>query len=76
MENILMPRMLFDKSNTSLVKLRRDIKMQKLKGWPNYKLDVIKSTLPIQLDPLSKEDLSWHPNDDFIVLHVRFIISY
>ena len=43
-----MPRPLFDKTNAALIKLRRDIKMQKLKGWPNYKFDVIKSTLSIQ----------------------------
>ena len=70
MENILMPKLLFDKTNTTLVKLRREIKMQKLKGWPNYKLDVIKSMLPIQSDLAGKEDHSWLPNDDFIVLHV------
>ena len=45
LENILMPRPLFDKTNAALIKLRRDIKTQKLKGWPNYKLDVIKSSL-------------------------------
>ena len=70
MENVLMPKLLFDKTNATLVKLRRDIKMQKLKGWPNYKLDVIKSTLPIQMDVVAKEDLTWLPNDDFVVLHV------
>lgn len=70
MENVLMPKLLFDKTNATLVKLRRDIKMQKLKGWPNYKLDVIKSTLPIQMDVVAKEDMTWLPNDDFVVLHV------
>jgi hypothetical protein len=70
MENILMPKLLFDKPNTALVKLRRDIKTQKLKGWPNYKLEVIKSTLPLSMDVISKEDFNWLPNDDFIVLHV------
>ena len=71
MESILMPKLLFDKPNTTLTKLRRDIKMQKLKGWPNYKLDVIKSTLPIQPDLVAREDMAWLPNDDFIVLHVK-----
>ena len=65
-----MPRLLFDKTNATLVKLRRDIKTQKLKGWPNYKLDVIKSTLPILVESGAKEDLTWLPNDDFVVLHV------
>lgn len=72
MENVLMPRPLFDKTNAALIKLRRDIKMQKLKGWPNYKLDVIKSTLPIQSELTFNRD-DWLPNDDFIVLHVNFI---
>ena len=64
-----MTRPLFDKQNAALVKLRRDIKMQKLKGWSNYKLDVIKSTLPIQFDfSFSKDD--WLPNDDFVILYV------
>ena len=31
MDNIIMTRPLFDKPNTALIKLRRDIKMQKLK---------------------------------------------
>ena len=66
-----MTRPLFDKSNTALIKLRRDIKMQKLKGWPNYKLDIIKSTLPIASDfGLFKDD--WLPNDDFIILYVIY----
>jgi hypothetical protein len=69
-DNILMPRPLFDKTNNALLKLRRDIKMQKLKGWTNYKLDVIKSTLPIQQETILGKD-DWLPNDDFIVLHVR-----
>ncbi len=71
-----MPKLLFDKTNTALVKLRRDIKMQKLKGWPNYKLDVIKSTLPVhQQDLLSgKDESTWLPNDDFIVLHTLQVV--
>ena len=70
-DNILLTRPLFEKTNTALVKLRRDIKTQKLKGWPTYKLDIIKSTLPIPIDlsQYSKAD-DWLPNDDFIVLHV------
>jgi hypothetical protein len=71
MENIIMTRPLFDKPNTGLIKLRRDIKMQKLKGWPNYKLDVIKSTLPIQPElGFGKDHHDWLPNDDFVILHV------
>lgn len=65
-----MCRPLFDKPNTALIKLRRDIKMLKLKGWTNYKLDIIKSNIPIQPAlSFGKED--WLPNDDFIVLHVK-----
>jgi hypothetical protein len=75
MENILMTRPLFDKPNTALIKLRRDIKMQRLKGWPNYKLDIIKSTLPIQPEYLLGKD-DWMPNDDFIILHVDFILIF
>jgi hypothetical protein len=72
-----MCRPLFDKPNTALIKLRRDIKMLKLKGWTNYKLDIIKSNIPIQPAlSFGKED--WLPNDDFIVLHVikRFFSSH
>lgn len=73
MENIIIPRLLFDKTNTALVKLRRDIKMQKLKGWPTFKLDVIKSTLPIQPEfNLGKDD--WLPNDDYVILHTLQVI--
>jgi hypothetical protein len=70
-DNILVPRPLFDKQNTALIKLRRDIKMQKLKGWPNYKLDMIKSNMSIQTFAemfISKDD--WTPNEDFVILHV------
>lgn len=71
MENIIIPRPLFDKANTALIKLRRDIKMQKLKGWPTFKLEIIKSTLPIQPEfNFGKDD--WLPNDDYIILHVNF----
>ncbi len=70
MDNIIMTRPLFDKPNTALIKLRRDIKMQKLKGWTNYKLDVIKSTLPIQPEMGFSKDHDWLSNDDFVILHV------
>jgi hypothetical protein len=75
MNNILMPKPLFDKPNTALIKLRRDIKMQKLKNWPNYfKFDIIKSTLPIEIpkNDFIKDDLlaSWLPNDDYIFCYV------
>ena len=53
MENIIMSRPLFDKPNTALIKLRRDIKMQKIKGWTNYKSDVIKSTLPLPTNEMN-----------------------
>jgi hypothetical protein len=66
-----MTRPLFDKPNAALIKLRRDIKMQKQKGWPNYKLDVIRSTLPIQPEANFGKDHDWLPNDDFVVLHVH-----
>ena len=72
MENILMPRPLFDKPNATLIKLRRDIKMQKLKGWPNYKLDMNKTSLSHLASEItfgSRDD--WLANDDFIVLHVN-----
>ena len=75
LENILMPRPLFDKTNAALIKLRRDIKTQKLKGWPNYKLDVIKSSLSIQPDVKFNRD-DWLPNDDFIVLHVIYFFIF
>ena len=77
MENIIMSRPLFDKPNTALIKLRRDIKMQRCKGWTNYKLDVIKSTLPIQPEINTfgdHSDYHWLPNDDFIVLHTLQVI--
>lgn len=74
-QNILMPRPLFDKTNTALIKLRRDIKMQKLKGWPNYKLDVIKSAIPLQPEITFGRD-DWLANDDFIVLHVKHSHSH
>jgi hypothetical protein len=77
MENIILSRPLFDKPNTALIKLRRDIKMQKIKGWTNYKLDLIKSTLPIQHSDLTmhdQTDLAWLPNDDFIILHTLQVI--
>lgn len=76
MENIIMPKPLFDKPNTAFFKLRRDIKMQKLKGWPNYyKYDVIKQTLPIEIpkNDFAKDDsiANWLPNDDYILLSVN-----
>lgn len=78
MENIILSRPLFDKTNTALVKLRRDIKMQKLKGWANYKLDVIKSSLPAIQSELSlynhADYFSWMPNDDFVILHTLQVI--
>jgi hypothetical protein len=67
--NIVATRPLFDKTNTTLIKLRRDIKMQKLKGWPTYKFDLIRSTLPVQPENNFGLD-DWLPNDDFIILHV------
>jgi hypothetical protein len=70
-DNILMPKPLFDKSNNSVFKLRRDIKMQKLKSWPNfYKYDIIKSTLPIDWPDLEFASFEWLPNDDFVLLNV------
>ena len=72
MENILMPRPLFDKPNAALIKLRRDIKMQKLKGWPNYKLDMNKTSLPHLPAEITFGRDDWLANDDFIVLHVNF----
>ena len=70
-----MPKPLFDKPNTALIKLRRDIKMQKLKCWPNYfKFDIIKSTLPVDIpkSDFLKEDSAaiWLPNDDYVLLSV------
>jgi hypothetical protein len=76
-DNILVPRPLFDKQNTALIKLRRDIKMQKLKGWPNYKLDMIKSSMSMQtfVEMFASKD-DWTPNEDFIILHVCAIQSF
>lgn len=68
LENIIIPRPLFEKTNTTLIKLRRDIKMQKLKGWPTFKMDIVKSTLPIQPEFSGKDD--WLPNDDFAIIYV------
>jgi E1A-binding protein p400 len=72
-ENILMTRPLFDKPNAALIKLRRDVKMQKLKGWPTFKIDVIKSTLPIQPEISFDRDY-WLPNDDFTILHTLQVV--
>ncbi len=71
-DNVLMPKPLFDKTNNSLFKLRRDIKMQKLKSWPNfYKYDIIKSTLPIEWPDSEFASYEWLPNDDFVLLNVK-----
>lgn len=67
--NIVQTRPLFDKPNATLVKLRRDVKMQKMKGWPTYKMDLIRSTLPVPHE-LSFGIDDWLPNDDFIILYV------
>jgi hypothetical protein len=67
-----MTRPLFDKPNAALIKLRRDVKMQKLKGWTAYKLDVIRSTLPVQPEIVFSED-DWLPNDDYTILHVTIL---
>jgi hypothetical protein len=66
-----MTRPLFDKPNAALIKLRRDVKMQKLKGWMAFKLDVIRSTLPIPPEIVFGKD-DWLPNDDYTILHVCF----
>lgn len=67
--NIVQTRPLFDKPNATLVKLRRDVKMQKMRGWPTYKMDLIRSTLPVPAEfSFGIED--WLPNDDFIILYV------
>lgn len=67
--NIVQTRPLFDKPNATLVKLRRDVKMQKMRGWPTYKMDLIRSTLPVPTEfSFGIED--WLPNDDFIILYV------
>lgn len=72
---IIVPRPVFDKTNTALIKLRRDIKMQKLKGWPTYKLDLIRSTLPVQPEMNYALD-DWMPNDDFLILFVIFSFNF
>lgn len=69
--NIVQTRPLFDKTNATLIKLRRDVKMQKMKGWPTYKIDLIRSTLPVQPEMAFGLD-QWWPNDDFIILYVYF----
>jgi hypothetical protein len=75
LENVIVaPRPLFDKTNTALVKLRRDIKMQKIKGWPTYKIDLIRSTLPVPPEANFGSIEDWLPNDDFIILYVMHAI--
>ena len=76
MESIILSRPLFDKPNAALIKLRRDIKMQKIKGWTNYKVDLIKTTLPVQHSDLidHQSDFGWLPNDDFIILYTLQVI--
>ena len=68
-ENILMTRPLFDKPSTALIKLRKDIKTQKLKGWPNYKLEATKSVPSLANELYLKKD-DWLIGDDFAILHV------
>ena len=70
-ENILMTRPLFDKPSTALIKLRKDIKTQKLKGWPNYKLETTKSVPSLANELYLKKD-DWLIGDDFAILHVSF----
>lgn len=70
LDNIVMTRPLFDKPNAAMVKLRRDVKMQKLKGWTAYKFDVIRSTLPVASETSFGKD-DWLPNDDFVIIHVN-----
>ena len=71
-DNVLMTRPLFDKPNAALIKLRRDVKMQKIKGWTAFKLDVIRSTLPVPPEiSFSKAADDWLPNDDFTIMHVN-----
>lgn len=67
--NIIPARPLFDKTNAATVKLRRDVKTQKMKGWPIYKIDLIRTTLPVPPEiTFGTED--WLPNDDFVILYV------
>lgn len=70
-DNILMPKPLFERPNASLTKLRRDIKMQKLKGWPTfYKHEFIRSTLPVEMPDNDFTKNEWLPNDDYLLLKV------
>lgn len=73
--NIVQTRPLFDKTNATLIKLRRDVKMQKMKGWPTYKIDLIRSTLPVPQEISLGLD-NWLPNDDFIILYVSLCLTH
>ena len=71
------PRSLFDRPNSALVKMRREMKLQKLKaGLGMHKQPLRPSTLPTHLPPKpvmeqSEGHLDWLIHEDWALLQVH-----